>query len=1013
MSDPRSFDPRPVLDHWFGTDADPRPIPERWFAGTPEDDAEIRARFAEVHAAAHAGALDGWAHTPDGAIARVVVLDQFPRHLFRGDPRMFASDPAALAAARDALRHRDRLAAAHLAAIWLALTHPEDPGVVAEAVAGFAALVQSPLSRAHRKLYRSMARSARSHLRILERFGRYPHRNTLLGRETTDEEAAYLAADTSRFARSVRPHPVARRLRILVLHSFRQSGRRLASRMRRVEAALEDIAELVYVDAPHPYVADAEEHRLLVEDFGEPPDFAHQRCWWNADAEHRVYDGWEASMRLLEAHLPADGVIGFSQGGAAAGLFAALHGRALRFAICISGFPSRADAHRHLCVPGSVDLPSLHVYGEQDALMNRERTLALAGCFVDPVILAHRGGHFFPELWPVDAMRAFLLAFLDPAVRASAAAEGDAEGFTASDDPSALAARFVAIPDDRRAAALVELRRSLASGGDLPHRIWLAAWQVDPDAVRTALAAADDWAAHARLAVRASLDLVDPDPVLDAIAARFAARIAEDEAAGALSLAAERAPRTGSAVDKLTGLGRRIARLLEPGLADAAAYARYRRRIVAQSEKVRALRRRTHAAREAVSPSPPTVIPSEVLRPRPVPVVPCPADELAPLLAFLGTGEAPVVARTFPRGTVLPDGRLDLCKQVVGPDGIGPLLGALADNAHVDRVLLGNNVVGDDGAARIASFLRSGRSRVRVWYIAGNEIDARGLDPLCDALRHAPEVNGLWLKRNPVGPDGAAPIAELLRADPPIETLDLVNTGLLDEGALRVIDALASNHHLRHLYLGTNGLGPAVAEPLARYLADHDRLVSLYVDCNRLGDEGALVLADGLRRSRHLRRLSLASNRIGPAGARALADALGGHPSLAFLNLGWTRATNAVHEDGNRIGDEGCAALADMLRRDAVSPGPAGLRALDVSHNAVSQRGLDHLRDALEVNTTLVHLRHPQYGKAANPDSVATLRGRVERNRRAAGLDVDAVEAIRTPRPTREVLSVYRTGPMP
>jgi len=166
------------------------------------------------------------------------------------------------------------------------------------------------------------------------------------------------------------------------------------------------------------------------------------------------------------------------------------------------------------------------------------------------------------------------------------------------------------------------------------------------------------------------------------------------------------------------------------------------------------------------------------------------------------------------------------------------------------------------------------------------------------------------------------------------------------------------------------------------------------------------ALAGGLRASRNLRRLGLASCRIGPAGARLLADALRDHPSLVFLNLGWTRATEAVRESGNRIGDEGCEALADLLRHNRV------LRVLDLARNDIGPAGLAHLADALSTNTTLVNLRHPQNGKATNAEGVAKLRGLVDRNRREAGLDGDGVEAIRTPLPTREVLSVYRTAPM-
>jgi uncharacterized protein (DUF924 family)/Ran GTPase-activating protein (RanGAP) involved in mRNA processing and transport len=998
-----------VLDFWFGTDA--RVRAERWFSGTPEIDALVRELFLGTFERAAAGELEAWKETASGAVALMVVLDQFPRHLFRGDPRMFATDGPALAAARIALA--GELEPAFLAAVWLCLTHAEDKELVAEAVAGFEALLRSPEARSDRKHYKRMLVSTRRHLRVLERFGRYPHRNGLLGRETRPEEATYLESETSRFARSVLPHPPASsgpRLKILVLHSFRQSGARLASRLRKLEAAVGDIAELVFVDAPHPYTPDDNERAMLADDFGAVPDFAHQRCWWHADDTQQVYTGWEESMRVLDAHLPADGVLGFSQGGAVAGLFAALRTDKLRFAVCISGFPSRAEAHRMLTVPSGIDLPSLHVYGEQDVLMNRERTLQLAGCFVEPQLVSHPGGHFFPEMWPTDAIRAFLLQFIEapaPAVQPALQWEPDLP----------LAEVASRLPPSREALAdlLVQARalrvrpRRLTDllapqPGDLAHRIWLAVWQRDPELVREALASEDDFRQLVRLALVAAADAPADEEILAAIAGRFVAQIVRDEENGAMSLAAEATPRTGSGTDRFTALGRRVSLLLCPDKPHPTAYAEARRRLVALSRRVRQARQRARKIRREVMPS--VEVSREVTRPRPVPVVPCPPEELAPLLDFLGQQKPAVVPQRFPRGTLMPDGRLDLCKQVVGPDGIGPLLGALAGNTHVDRLLLGNNVVGSQGAAHIASFIRSGQSRVRVWYIAGNEIDPQGLQPICEAMAQAPEVQGLWLKRNPIGPEGARPLAELLRTDPPIQTLDLVNTGVLDEGARLVLEALEHNTHLRHLYLGTDGLTAESGRLLGRYLAAHDRLESLYVDCNRLGDEGAAALAEGLRHSRRLRRLSLASNRIGPDGARALADALREHPSLVLLNLGWTRATNAVHEEGNRLGDAGCEALAELLRHNRV------LRVLDVSHNAITQRGLDVLREALTDNVTLVSLRHPQYGKATNPDSIARLRGLVERNRRDAGLDEDAIEAIRTPLPTREVLSVYRTAPM-
>jgi Ran GTPase-activating protein (RanGAP) involved in mRNA processing and transport len=392
----------------------------------------------------------------------------------------------------------------------------------------------------------------------------------------------------------------------------------------------------------------------------------------------------------------------------------------------------------------------------------------------------------------------------------------------------------------------------------------------------------------------------------------------------------------------------------------------------------------------------------EIIEPKPMPVVPGPLSELKPLLGHLSEQAPTPIPMAFPRGTLMPDGRLDLCKQVVGPAGIGPLLSAVSDNPQVRRLLLGNNIVGNAGAAQIADFITSGRSPVRVWYIAGNQIDAEGIGPVVDALCQRDDVEGLWLKRNPLKPAGAVHIARLIRQDTPIQTLDLVNTGLLDEGVAVIAEALADNHHLRHLYLGTNGITPAGLTPLVARLGADCRLTSLFLSCNRIGDEGAAMLAGALRENRSLVRLGLSSDRIGPEGAAVLAEAIAEHPTLRSLDLGWTRATAAVGELGNRIGNDGCRSLAAMLRVNRV------LSVLDISHNGISQHAIDAITEALEAgNTSLVDLRHPQLGKAINHDALGRLHALLERNRVAAGVDP---EEIRTPTPTREILSVYRTA---
>lgn len=181
-----------VLAFWFG-DADvARP---EWFRKDPAFDDLIRQRFGGLIEQALAGAIDDWAATPEGALARIVVLDQFPRNVFRDTPRAFAGDRQALAAAR-ALVHTggDRLLPPRRRSfVYLPFEHAEDRAAQQTAVDLFGALA------AERPDLADLLEWARRHQVVIERFGRFPHRNRVLGRVDTAEEAAFLLEPGSRF----------------------------------------------------------------------------------------------------------------------------------------------------------------------------------------------------------------------------------------------------------------------------------------------------------------------------------------------------------------------------------------------------------------------------------------------------------------------------------------------------------------------------------------------------------------------------------------------------------------------------------------------------------------------------------------------------------------------------------------------------------------------------------------------------------------------------------------------
>lgn len=186
---------RQVLRFWFG---EPPTAASRaeWFRKDPAFDEAIRARFGALVERALAGGLADWDATPRGALARVLVLDQFPRNLFRGTARAFAGDAPALAAAQEMVARGDdgRLAPLERWFVYLPFEHAEDLAAQHESLRLFGALAgEFPAVGEDALLW------ARRHFDVIARFGRYPHRNAALGRASTPEEVAFLHEPGSSF----------------------------------------------------------------------------------------------------------------------------------------------------------------------------------------------------------------------------------------------------------------------------------------------------------------------------------------------------------------------------------------------------------------------------------------------------------------------------------------------------------------------------------------------------------------------------------------------------------------------------------------------------------------------------------------------------------------------------------------------------------------------------------------------------------------------------------------------
>jgi uncharacterized protein (DUF924 family) len=177
-----------VIAFWFGVS------PEKWFVKDPAFDDEIRQKFGSLQAEAAAGAHDDWRGTPRGDLALLVLLDQFPRNIFRGDAKSFATDAKALSITET--MSRDGLTPLQQMVTLIPYQHAED---LAMQDKGIAAYQQLAAQNPDNKMLAAALDFAGKHRDIIARFGRFPHRNAIVGRESTPEEIEFLKQPGSSF----------------------------------------------------------------------------------------------------------------------------------------------------------------------------------------------------------------------------------------------------------------------------------------------------------------------------------------------------------------------------------------------------------------------------------------------------------------------------------------------------------------------------------------------------------------------------------------------------------------------------------------------------------------------------------------------------------------------------------------------------------------------------------------------------------------------------------------------
>lgn len=369
-----------------------------------------------------------------------------------------------------------------------------------------------------------------------------------------------------------------------------------------------------------------------------------------------------------------------------------------------------------------------------------------------------------------------------------------------------------------------------------------------------------------------------------------------------------------------------------------------------------------------------------ILHPTPMPVEVAPLEELQPFFNHLSANNPINTSiQQFTRGVQYNDGRLDLCKQVVGPPHIGKLMESLKNNTHITHFLLGNNIIGSNGAKAIHNFLTNDhKPQIKTWYLAGNEIDSDGAKLLSKALGNDTVCESLWLKRNPIKSEGAKYIGEMLKTNKHIKILDLTNCGLLDEGVKYIFEGLKYNLTVKHLYLDSNGLTSMGANYVSDYfnfLVQNNRkgLTSLWLGINRLDDVGAETISKSLKSYYYIKRLCLDSNRLSSVGLKHLCEALV-DKNILLLDVGLYKSTSDLGELPNNIGNDGVPILCEFLNKNK------SLQVLSIIHNNITLEGINLLLETLKQNNNLVFLYYEQYGVEVPQQIRQEIKDNLKRN---------------------------------
>lgn len=420
---------------------------------------------------------------------------------------------------------------------------------------------------------------------------------------------------------------------------------------------------------------------------------------------------------------------------------------------------------------------------------------------------------------------------------------------------------------------------------------------------------------------------------------------------------------------------------------------------------------------------------STVAKPTAMPVDVAPLEELKPFFDHLNENK-PIEFKQFTRGTVFPDGRMDLCKQVVGPSWIGNLMDSLKNNDKVKHFLLGNNITGSEGGFHIRRFLldKERKCKIKTWYLAGSDFDTMACKNICEGLMDDTDCNALWLKRNPIYADGMVYMKELLKNNKTIEILDLHNCGIgfkngayyakedeyeqfkTSDGIKDLFEGLCHNTTLKHLYLDANGL----TVDSCRFIADYFEykkqtgergINSLWIDMNVIGDEGIQILTKSLNGYTFLKRFCIGATYMSNVGMGYVTDNLKNSTSLKILDLSLYKATADMGTLPNNISNDGVPKLCEFIESTNVE-------YLNISMNNIDSDHMEMIAHSLEKNTSIKYFHYKQYGQKIKQNVVKLIDTILNRNRKLTGGKYNN-ETLRLLKHSQKVLnidSIYRNS---